>query len=37
VYEQPSGKVAFEEIVMAYSGRNEDFPEDLIDVQGPPW
>jgi predicted GNAT family N-acyltransferase len=37
VCEQPSGKIAFDDIVMVYSGRNEDFPEGLIDAQGPPW
>lgn len=37
VYQQPTGKVEFDDIVMTYRCGGKMWPDGLIDVQGPPW
>ncbi|MEA3439725.1 MAG: GNAT family N-acetyltransferase [Chloroflexota bacterium] len=37
VFDQPTGKVAFEDTVMVYGCGSKIWPDGRIDVQGPPW
>jgi hypothetical protein len=37
VYDQPSGKVAFDDVVMIIGCNREEFPVGEIDLNGFPW
>lgn len=37
VYDQPSGKVLFDDAVMVNPIRRDEFPGGRIDIQGSPW
>lgn len=36
-YDQPDGKVIFEDVLMVFPCRGQVWPAGSIDVQGPPW
>jgi hypothetical protein len=36
-YEQPNGKLKFEDILMVFPCRDQVWPAGTIDAQGPPW